>query len=88
MAFPGPLGSETIRLPGDVRFPTQSGEPSVLGVYFLKCPKWCRSTKVDPDPERGDIPLMFSGQLEVLIDLPFLNHVLDVAADEICIRKW
>jgi hypothetical protein len=31
---------------------------------------------------------MFSGQLEVLIDLPFLNHVLDVAADEICIRKW
>jgi hypothetical protein len=46
MAFPGPLGSETIRLPGDVRFPTQSGEPSVLGVIFLKCPKWCRSTKV------------------------------------------
>ena len=33
----------------DMRFPTRSGEPSALSVYFLKCPKWCRSTKVDLD---------------------------------------
>ncbi len=53
-----------------------------------KNPRWCRSTKVGPDPDRGDISLYVLWQLEVLIDLPFLNHVLDVAADEVRIRKW
>jgi hypothetical protein len=34
------------------------------------------------------IPITFSGQLEALVDLPFLNHVLDVIADEAGIGKW